>query len=88
MDDSEDPAVSTPTSPGRERRRRHLPLARHHSTGQTDEQTPLLSANNRGRVRIQADLLSPRAAANPRAYLARNQSYTGMSHIYIHVKGP
>lgn len=85
MDNSEVPHISTPASPGRERRRR--PLARHHSTGQTDEQTPLLSANNRGRVRIQADLLSPRAAANPRAYLARNQSYTGMSyHLHVYVR--
>lgn len=80
MDDSEIPHVSTPTSPGRERRRRHVPLARHHSTGQTDnEQTPLLSANNRGRIRIQADLLTPRAAMNPRGYMTRNQSYTGGS---------
>ncbi|SPN98390.1 related to CLC chloride channel protein [Cephalotrichum gorgonifer] len=46
MDDSDNTAATTPSSPHQQRRQRHLRPGRLHSTGDMDEQTPLLTGGS------------------------------------------
>lgn len=79
MDNTENAGESGSASPMPQRRHRHQAFTRHHSSGEAHEQTPLLTASTRGRVRIHGDHLS----TNPHGYLSRNQSYTGMCTLLI-----
>ncbi|KAF7553096.1 hypothetical protein G7046_g7189 [Stylonectria norvegica] len=67
-------SVSQPPSPRTVRR--PFPLSRHHSVGDPDERSPLLT-NSRSRIRIQSVANSSRLQ-NPS--LSQDTSYTGIGH--------